>query len=394
MKILLLTNRIPYPLNDGGAIGMDYFVSGYLHTGASVFMLSLNTSKHFVNTEALPSYYKQLAYFDSVYVDNHVKAIPAFLNLFTSQSYHVTRFYTRDYELKLINLLEKESFDVIHLDSIFLAFYLKSLRRYSKAKIVCRIHNVEHKIWERLALNTNFLPKKWYLNLLAGRLKKTEIATLNAVDLLLTIAPEDHTDLKQIGVNTPTLLVPFGISINTGLADFCNSPTCFHIGSMDWLPNQEGIRWFLNDVWPLLHKEAPEVECHLAGKKMKAEDYPKLDGVYYHGEVEHAKAFIEQHNVMIVPVLSGDGIRVKILEALASGKKIVSTSLGARGIQARHGLDIFIADTPSDFAACIKKAIHSNSEMNKNARKLIEEKYHKERIFEQTVHFYKNDLNT
>lgn len=393
MKILLLTNRIPYPLNDGGAIGMDYFVSGYQNTGAKVYMLSLNTSKHFVNTEALPAYYKQLAYFDSVYVNNHVKAIPAFLNLFSTQSYHVTRFYTRDYELKLIALLQKETFDVIHLDSIFLAFYLKSLRQFSNAKIVCRIHNVEHKIWERLALNAGFLPKKWYLNLLAKRLKKTEIATLNAVDLLLTIAPEDNSDLKQIGVTTPTLLVPFGISISNTVSVFCHTPTCFHIGSMDWMPNKEGINWFLTAVWPILHKEAPEIECHLAGKKMKPEDYPKLEGVHYHGEVGNAKAFIEHHNVMIVPVLSGDGIRVKILEALASGKKIVSTTLGARGIRAKYGQDIFIADTPSDFAACIKKAINSDTTMNQNARKLIEEQYHKERIFEQTVHFYKNDLN-
>jgi polysaccharide biosynthesis protein PslH len=388
MRILLLSHRVPFPLNDGGAIGLDYFITGYLNAGAKLSMLSLNTSKHFVDVKQLPSYYNSLEVFETVYVDNRIKPVSAFLNLFTSHSYNAIRFYTKDFEDVLIKLLQTTKYDIIHLDSIYLGHYINTIRIYSKAKIACRIHNIEHKIWERLAENASNPLKKWYLNLLTKRLKKFEADTLNHTDSLLTIAEEDTTDLKAFSVNTFTYLLPFGIDTSKINYHASEGINCFHIGSMDWIPNIEGINWFLKEVWPLVHQMNPIISCHLAGKKMKIEDFPRLEGVVYHGEVNSSEEFIKSHNVMIVPILSGDGIRVKILEALAQGKKIVSTSLGARGIQVKQGESVYIANQAKSFAESIIKAIQENDAMNKAARKLVESQYDKTEIFENALKHY------
>jgi polysaccharide biosynthesis protein PslH len=389
MHILLLTHRIPYPLNDGGAIGLDYFITGYLNAGAQLSMLSLNTSKHFVNVNELPNYYRNLNAFKAVYIDNKVKPFQAFFNLFTNVSYNAIRFYTKDYETELINLLKQNQYDIIHLDSVYLGHYIEIIRQYSKAKIVCRIHNVEHKIWQRLSENTNSIIKKWYLRLLTRRLKIFESNALNQTDVLLTIAKDDDKDLQSFNVQTPTYLLPFGIDISNLSLHINNSTTCFHIGSMDWMPNIEGVHWFLNEVWPRILEKDADLTCHLAGKKMQIKDFPQLNRVYLVGEVDNASDFINAHNVMIVPILSGDGIRVKILEALAQGKKIVSTSLGARGIDAIHEKDIYIADQPELFADLILKAIKEGENMNKSARKLVEMAYDKQKIFSKAIEFYK-----
>ena len=138
MRILVLLNRIPYPLNDGGAIGTYHFVKGYADAGCEVCCLAMNTTKHYVAMENTADAFKGLAQFITIPVDNSIKPLAALQNLFTAKSYVIERFESEEYERALVQLLQKNTFDIVHIDGLPPCLYIETIRRYSTAKIVQR----------------------------------------------------------------------------------------------------------------------------------------------------------------------------------------------------------------------------------------------------------------
>ncbi|MDQ3017884.1 MAG: glycosyltransferase family 4 protein, partial [Bacteroidota bacterium] len=128
---------------------------------------------------------------------------------------------------------------------------------------------------------------------------------------------------------------------------------CF-IGSLDWVPNIEGLEWFLSNCWPLINKNWPGITLHIAGRNTpKNLSELRLPNVIIHGEVDDATAFISSHSVMIVPLFSGSGMRVKIVEGMFLGKAVISTSLGKEGIEGDHMTDLLIANDVDEFIKAI-----------------------------------------
>ena len=166
---------------------------------------------------------------------------------------------------------------------------------------------------------------------------------------------------------------------------------------MNWIPNEEGIDWFLNKVWDLINMKMPDLKFYLAGREMP--DWlinNKKTNVEVVGEVESAQDFINSKVIMIVPLFSGSGIRIKIIEGMALGKAIISTKLGAEGIHYEDNKNILIANTPEEFVDQIEKCIKSKKlceTIGFNARKLIEKKYDNKKIIQNLVDFYKEIRN-
>jgi glycosyltransferase involved in cell wall biosynthesis len=145
---------------------------------------------------------------------------------------------------------------------------------------------------------------------------------------------------------------------------------------MEWQANEQGVMWFLHKVWPLLLSKLPQAKFHLAGKGLNPQD-PRFfqTGVVNHGEVPNAEDFMHQHGVMIVPILSGSGIRIKSLEAMALGVPIVSTSVGAQGLSVTSGVEMYIADQPQAFADAIVELLTQPAMaqiLTQNARGYVE----------------------
>jgi len=165
----------------------------------------------------------------------------------------------------------------------------------------------------------------------------------------------------------------------------------FHIGSMNWFPNEEGILWFLSKVWPLINQEIPDLKLYLAGREMP-EWLKNLDskGVNVIGEVPDALEFMLQHAVMVVPLFSGSGIRIKIIEAMASGRAVISTGIGAEGINVKHGENILIANTVEDFLEMIKKVQDAEfrRKIGLNARDLIMNEHNNALLMKRLKTFY------
>jgi glycosyltransferase involved in cell wall biosynthesis len=357
MKILQLCKKFPYPLKDGEAIAVTYLARALQELGAELTLLSMNTSKHYFDQRTLPEDFNHYQSIHLIELDNRVNAKDAFLNLFTSQSYHIARFVSKDFEEKLIELLTKEHYDIVQLETLYLAPYVETIRQYSKAKIVMRSHNVEHEIWQRITSNTAWGLKKIYLHLLTSRLKNFELERLNKYDLLVAITARDLDFFTRLGSRVPSHVTPIGLDLQDYTYQI-NPPQqhpsfCF-IGSLDWMPNTEGVEWVLENVWPQVLEQQPQAQFHIAGRNTpKAWLDKNWPNVTIHGEVPSATEFIQAHDVMLVPLFSGSGMRVKILEGMALGKVVVSTSLGLEGIAAQHNKEVFIADTVEAFVQAL-----------------------------------------
>ena len=359
MKILQLCKKFPFPLKDGESIAVTYLSRALHELGCEVTLLAMNTSKHFVETDNLPKSFNHYKNIYTSFVDNRVKPYDAFVNLFSDESYHISRFVTKGYKDQLINILQREKFDIIQLETLFLAPYIDTIREYSNAKIVMRSHNIEHEIWERLTAHTKNPIKKWYLNHLTQKLKSFELKQLEKYDALMAITQRDLDFCKNLGFKNPSKVVPIGLDIRDYNADnisYKKPLKMSFIGSLDWQPNVEGLTWFLENCWTKINAALPDIEFHIAGRNTPENiKNIKLPNVFVHGEVPDAQDFINQYPIMVVPLLSGGGMRAKILEGMALGKVILSTTVGIEGIFAKHGENALLANTPDEFLNTLKK---------------------------------------
>lgn len=398
MKILQLCNKPPLPAVDGGCIAMNNITQGLLNSGHEVRILTIETAKHPMLRDQMPAEYLEKTRIDSVFVDTSLNLIDAFSALVTSDSYNVSRFFSPDFDRKLIGILSREKFDIIHLESLFMTPYLATIRRYSKAPVVLRSHNLEYIIWERMAEVSKNRAKKAYLNLLSRQLKKYETGVINKVDGIAAISNEDAKKYLSLKCFKPIVNIPFGINVENYVAKPLpeNEISLFHIGAMDWTPNIEGIQWFLEKVWPLVLEKTPEIKLYLAGRKMPEElvqTAPK--NVVVVGEVESAREFIGQHSVMVVPLLTAGGMRVKIIESMAIGRPVISTRIGAEGIDCRKEVHYLAANSPEEFADAIQKVFTQKAftaQMGKEARKLVEDKYDNKLLTRDLLNFYQSLL--
>ncbi len=398
MKILQVSHRVPYPLNEGGTIGIYNYTRGFSEAGNNVTLASLNGIKHiFDKNKAI----EELIKFCKFYIfdiDTNIKILPAFFNLLTNESYNAIRFYSKTFEEFLETHLKSEKYDIIQVEGTFVALYYNVLRANSKAPIILRQHNVEYQIWERLAENESNPLKKWYLNLLANRLKQFEKNNLNMFDALVPVTENDATLFKQLGYNKRVYVSPSGIDTTywQPTPNDENPFHIFHLGSLEWAPNREAVLWFIKEVWPLILEIDKRFKLFIAGKNMP--DFMKqmtVANVEMIGEVKDGASFIRDKAITVVPLLSGSGIRLKILEAMAASKLVISTTIGAQGIDYENGKQLLIADKPEEFAAIFQRISENQNEfeeVKKAGYELIKDKYANKAVVRRLLDFYETVL--
>ncbi|MBL7681744.1 MAG: glycosyltransferase [Flavipsychrobacter sp.] len=370
-RILILTNRVPYPLNDGGNMATHAMVQGYQSQGWQVYLLSMNTSRHYLGGDVLSGLYKDIYKFETIEVNNDVSVFGALKNLlFSSLPNHATRFQLPVFQSAILNAITSFSPDVIQVESVFMSGYIPAIRKATDALLSLRLHNIEWQVWQRMAEAVSNPVKKWYLNNLSGRIKVYEKQVWQAYDLLIPITETDALVVRSSISPKQIQTTPFGININDVQKSDNETWNGYHIGAMDWLPNQDAIEWFVNEVWPFIHKTVPEFNFYFAGRNMPDSfNAYNADGMHCMGEVADAKAFIADKKILIVPLRSGGGIRVKILEAMATEKLVISTSIGMQGIDAVPGIHYLLADTPLQFAETIKWAVDNKTDAGGIAQK-------------------------
>ncbi len=344
MKVLQLSYRLPVPPKDGGAIGIWHLLKAYAALGHELHFIGFNTDKHHIDEtlaqSLLAPYVKKADFIPLKTTPTVIGALQALLN---RQSYHISRFESQAMEKQIVEKLQAETFDLIHLDGVFMAPYIDTIRKHSKAKIILRAHNIEFKIWEGLAEAASGL-KRIYLKHLAKQLKAYELKAWAKADVIAAI---NLDELKFIQNHQKTYLLEAGWFAENEMIKPANQDF-FHIGSMEWMPNKVGMEWFLKEVWPQFFAAHPKATLHLAGRGLEKE-IALPEGVVNHGEVESAKAFMQAHGTMLVPLFHGAGVRIKLIEAFSLGIPCICSDKGMEGLNAKINLDYLSANSSEEW---------------------------------------------
>jgi len=396
VNILQLVNRIPYPLTNGGNIATWNLSLALENLGNKITLACLNTKKHYQTPDILKGKVNQFLAID---IDTSIHPMKAALNLFSPIPYIAERFISDEFKVMLSELLRQNTFDIIQLEGLYMAVYLPEIRKYTNSPVVLRAHNIEYKIWERIAANTRNPLKKLYFMGMSVSLKKYEKRILNQVDGVLYFTDEDYRWAQTAGVNTRSVVIPAGVDLEA----FSVGPQMHYpvsmgfLGSLDWRPNQDAVCWFVSEILPLIQKKVPEVKFYIAGKHMPLHLLKELShaSVIYLGEIPDAAQFLKSLDLMVVPLRSGGGMRLKILEGMAASRAIVSTSIGAEGIQVQSGEHLILEDEKEGFAkACIDilQDQQFRTRLGNSGHKQAEKKYSWHNIAGETHLFYQSML--
>ncbi len=355
MHILLLAKKPPYPAHDGEAIAIMQMAMGLAEQGFKVDVLYMNTPKHHFDVEAIPEDFSKKITFYAVFVKNNVTPIGALMNLMGNKSYHVQRFFSKQYLQKLLHLLKTNQYSIIQSEGLYLIQYLNHIKSLTAAKLIYRSHNIESEIWKNIAGNASNKLKAWYLNLQAARLFNYEKNIPIFLDAIIPISNSDSNWYKLMGFNKPVFYSPTGINLkSTIVASTINFKSIYFIGGLDWIPNIEGINWFIKEAFPKIKDNVPEAEFHLAGRNGSSE-WSKINipGIIYYGEVPDADVFAADKNICIVPLFSGSGMKIKIVDAMNMAKPVVTTAKGAEGMPPGTEEQVFVANTKEQFVEII-----------------------------------------
>ena len=359
MNVLVLSHKPPFPVIDGGCFAMTQFLKNIssIETIEQIEYYSIHTHKHPFIPEDFPKINK--VNFSSSFVDTKIYFIDALISLIKVKSYNISRFYSKSVKKEIEQLCKKMNFDIVIFEGLFTTIYQKDIQGFSTAKFGYRAHNIEYEIWGQLANNEGHFLKKYFLKLLAKNLKTKEIELINSVDFILPLSTKDDEKIKKI-TDKPSFYIPVSINNLGQKVAYSNSTLCF-IGSFNWRPNSEGMIWFIKDIFPRIKEHFPEITINIAGiESEKIKELKSLEGVNLIGFVKNSNDFLLQNGIFIAPLLSGSGIKMKVLEALSLGLPCVLTEIAAEGLDLPPSIKI--SKTADDFTTDLLQLIKNESD--------------------------------
>lgn len=393
MKVLYLTNKPIYPSVDGGTVAMGNMLECLIRQEIEVKHLFLSTQKHPSSPKEYPEYLRNAILPEGAYVNTKVTVWGAFKYLFKKGSYNIERFRSSQMKELIVSTLRDGRYDCVLLDSLYVALYAETIRSNYKGKIYLRAHNVEHQIWSDLAVNTRTLIKKLYLHKLAQDLKEYEFTVLNKMDGILTLSEKDTEALKNWNVSVPIKTIPVAIPVASDVSSFSKKNSFFHLGSMNWKPNMEAVERLLR-IFPEIKKKLPDAELYIAGSNnQEMKKTINENGIYYDGYIENLSEYCRNKGILVSPILSGSGIRIKILEMMALGIPVITTDIGAQGIEHENSGCIRIANTDSELIqACLELAQDSSkrSQIGSRGMHYIRNKHNIDTISKEIIEFIRN----
>jgi polysaccharide biosynthesis protein PslH len=318
--------------------------------------------------------------------------------LFSSTPYSAGRIIHKTFTTALADMLRENEYDIIQIEGLYLASYLRVIRENTKAKIVYRAHNIEHEIWDSYCRNTRAISGKFYLGRQNKKIRNFEQAFVNRYDLLATVTKADLEKLNSMGNNKPAIVAPFGMFPDEFIMAKSSSASdrfnLQYIGALDWLPNIESLNWFIDNVWVKAKKKYPGLRFSVAGRNPKRSLAKKMvrKGIDFFGEVESSRKYLSEKGIVVVPLFSGSGIRVKIIEALFMKKPIIATTFAVSGMPVEDGVNILLADNENSFLDCIGKLItdqHYAAGIGARAGELSSLYFNNGTITDELTAFYK-----
>jgi glycosyltransferase involved in cell wall biosynthesis len=415
MKILFLSQVLPYPIDAGPKVRSFYNIS-YLSQKHSITLLSFIRGS---DTKDAVSYLKTICQnIETVQMPRSRKRdiIAAIKSLLTGRPFLITRDYVAGMEQKLLQLVRQERFDVIHADQLWMAPYALMARAEAEKigytpKLILDQHNAVFMIPKRMAASSQNPIKKLWLLREAKLMEKYETWICSHFDRVVWVTQQDLAAVQSInpidliknsnnGKFDKNIVIPicFEPIISFREQRICENKDILFLGGMHWPPNADGVRWFMEEIFPRIINEIPKIRFLAVGKQPPRELLSKGNQIIAPGYVTDVTDYWSSAGVFIVPLRAGGGMRVKILDAWAKGVPVVSTTIGAEGINYSEGNDILIADKPEDFAEAVIKVMNDQDlalRLGKGGKCTLEEKYDWRRIYPawDMVYDFKMSMN-
>lgn len=383
MRILMLTLVAPYPPDSGPKV-KTYNLLQYLGRHHDVTLVSLvRSEQERAHAESLRGLCKAV-YTVPFRRSRWRDARHLLSSMLTGESFIMRRDASPRLDALLRDLVRRETFDIIHADQLNMARFAADL---PGARVLDE-HNAVWTIVARMARHGGPLPKRLFLELEARRLRRYEARICARFDALLAVSEPDLRFLELAAAEAgaslpPTAIIPIAVDAHgeAPVQRVAAPRTILSMATMFWPPNVDGVLWFAHEVYPLVKREVPEVNFAVVGARPPAtvRQLSEHDSsIAVTGYVEDPRPYLEQTAALIVPVRAGGGMRVKILEALARGLPIVSTTIGYEGIDLTPGEHLLVGDTPADFAAALVRILRDpglGQRLAATGRRLAEERY-------------------
>lgn len=309
------------------------------------------------------------------------------------QSFIVSRDFRSEMQTAFNCLVADFQPDVVHIDHLQMAQFVDFRAGY---KTVLDHHNVESMIIKRLAETSESIPTRLYAGFEWPKLQKNELNVCRQADRVLTVSDEDKSTLNGLCPSLDNVTcVPIGVDVDyfQHVERVSDSKNILSIGTMYWPPNVDSMLYFCRDILPIVKTEIPDCTVTIAGQRpfesiLALASDPSINVTGY---VSDSREMSKNCGVFVVPLRSGSGVRVKILNALAMGLPVVSTSVGAEGLAVESGKHLLLADTPGDFARAVVEVLRSPElaeEIGRNGRALVCDQYSWNRVGERLISAY------
>jgi len=301
------------------------------------------------------------------------------LNLTSPYPYIVTSHHTEAFQSRLKQLIDRQKFDLVVCEWTPYALFLRELRG---VKSVIVAHNIESAIWKRYEENEKNPFKKWYILVQKAKVEKFERNCFRWANGATAVSEPEAEQIQRFGLPHSVEVIENGVDLNyfTPCEAKIDPNMLVFTGSMDWRPNQDAALHFVHAIFPLIHRKNPQATVTLVGRKppKKIAELENIEGVTVTGTVDDVRPYIAQAALYIVPLRIGGGSRLKILEAMAMKKGVVSTSIGAEGLRVTNGENILLGDNPEEFAEKVLTCLGDQTlrtQLAEQGRKLVEQHY-------------------
>ncbi len=367
MKILWLNANLLLPLDKGGKL-RTWHVMRHLAARHDITYLSFSDASHTeANRLGMGEVCRRL---ETVPRSDVAKGTWQFYSsaaryVVDPIPYGVAKYRSTEYRNRLAALLSSERYDVVVCD--FLVPIVNLPDRLSCPAILFT-HNVEAEIWRRHAENATNPLTRPLLGQQWRRMLRFEGNALRRFDLVLAVSEADRDTFARLypgAARRPLQIVQTGVDTEyfspaaAGTSRHDAAPHLVFTGSMDWLPNEDGMIYFVNEILPRIRAEVPGVTLSIVGRAPTPAVARLADqaGIEVTGRVDDVRPHVADGTVYIVPLRIGGGTRLKIFEAMSMAKAVVSTTIGAEGLPVTHERDILLADDPPSFANAVIRLI-------------------------------------
>ncbi len=361
-RLLFLCQTLPYP-PDGGVQIRTYNVLRLLAREFDVTALCFYRTGLTRSRGAVEESTQALGRFATMHVfripqeHSRVRLVWDHLrSVMTGRAYTLFAYDSREFRARLASLLESETFDLVHLDSLDLAGYLPML---GAQPVVCVHHNVESALLRGRAL-TYRQPLRAYYRLQARLTEREERRECPRVAINIAVSEQDAQDFRRIAPSAQFVVVPNGVdTVAFTPAGPGERAGLVFVGGHSWQPNRDAMRYFCDEILPLLRAAGSDPEVVWVGQASDAAkaEYATRYRVRLTGYVDDIRPVVTRAACYIAPLRAGGGTRLKILDAWAMGQAVVSTSVGCEGLDARDGDNILIRDEPAAFAEAVRAVL-------------------------------------